>query len=98
VQYTAPDGSPAEDRMPQRDVMCEPAHVVISIDDQGRVTHWNAAAERLYGLPAAEMIGQHIERAFRQRWLKAEGEREAADPHRPAAAERLLLRSPSRGA
>jgi PAS domain S-box-containing protein len=35
-------------------------HAVIATDPQGRVVLWNAAAEQLYGWPAAEAVGQDI--------------------------------------
>src|SRR5829696_8190304 len=33
---------------------------VVAVDPHGRVTHWNAAAERLYGVPRAEAIGDPV--------------------------------------
>ena len=33
---------------------------VVAVDARGRVTHWNAAAERLYGVPRAEALGQPV--------------------------------------
>ncbi|MCB9541613.1 MAG: PAS domain S-box protein [Myxococcales bacterium] len=35
---------------------------ILSLDPDGRVLTWNHGAERLYGFPAAEMIGAPIER------------------------------------
>jgi len=37
---------------------------IVSVDRAGNATSWNAGAERLFGIPAAEMIGQPFETAF----------------------------------
>ena len=34
---------------------------VVAVDLKGRVTHWNAAAERLYGVPRAEALGRDVQ-------------------------------------
>ena len=44
---------------------------VVAVDVEGRVTHWNAAAERLYGVPRDEAIGRDVEPL-----VAAEGEEE----------------------
>ena len=37
---------------------------ILSVDLEGRVTSWNAGAERLFGLPAADMMGRPLSSAF----------------------------------
>ena len=37
---------------------------IIATDPQGRVTEWNSGAEQVLGWPAAEMLGQPIQRIF----------------------------------
>jgi len=37
------------------------AEAIVTLDRELRVTSWNAAAERIYGRPAASMIGQSID-------------------------------------
>ena len=46
---------------------------VVAVDVDGRVTHWNAASERLYGVPREEAIGVAVETL-----VVAEGEEERA--------------------
>ena len=36
------------------------ADAIIAIDQKGAIVSWNTAAERLYGYPAAEIVGQDI--------------------------------------
>lgn len=47
---------------------------VIGFDLAGRITSWNAAAEKLYGYESAEVIGQSIEIIFPPDWPVAVGE------------------------
>jgi diguanylate cyclase (GGDEF)-like protein/PAS domain S-box-containing protein len=44
---------------------------VVAVDLEGRVTHWNAAAERLYCVPRDQAIGRYVEPL-----VAAEGEEE----------------------
>ena len=34
-------------------------HALVELDERGRIVRWNAAAQRLYGYAAAEIIGRH---------------------------------------
>jgi PAS domain S-box-containing protein len=43
---------------------------VVSADLEGRIVYWNPAAERIYGYPAAEVLGKH----FRMLLLEDEAE------------------------
>ncbi len=40
------------------------ADAILSIDEQGRCTSWNAAAERLFGFTAAELLGSELTALF----------------------------------
>lgn len=42
------------------EVLAALGHAVIATDPQGRVVLWNAAAEQLYGWPAADALGRDI--------------------------------------
>lgn len=50
-------------------VLRHAADAIISLDLQGRVLSWNTGAERLFGLPAREVVGDSLERVAR--WLGA---------------------------
>ncbi len=41
--------------------------VVLMMDDQGHVIHWNPAAERVFGYPAEEMAGKDLSLLFADR-------------------------------
>ena len=47
------------------------ADAVIAIDNDRRVTYWNPAAERFYGLGASEVCGSRITNCFEYRWLSS---------------------------
>jgi PAS domain S-box-containing protein len=46
---------------------------IISTTLDGVITSWNPAAERLFGYPAAKMVGEHVGRLWPEQWL-ADGE------------------------
>ncbi|WP_308286912.1 sensor histidine kinase [Actinomadura parmotrematis] len=58
----APDdapGDPPDDHDPiARAVLQSAADAIIAVDRRGRVTVWNPAAERMFGWPAAAMLGR----------------------------------------
>ncbi len=43
---------------------------IFSRTPEGRITYWNPAAERLYGYPAAEALGQSLTMLFREKGEK----------------------------
>lgn len=43
-----------------RQVSASAQDAVIVLDQDGRITDWNAAAERIFGYPASEVIGQDL--------------------------------------
>ena len=49
----------------QADVLAHVSDAVVALDARGRVTYWNAGAERLHGLPAEAVLGRPIEAAVR---------------------------------
>ena len=51
------------------EVMSQIDDAVIAIDNDWRVTYFNAAAERQYGTPASEALGLPLDRIYGYRWL-----------------------------
>ncbi|MBL8214002.1 MAG: PAS domain S-box protein [Bryobacterales bacterium] len=52
---------------------------VIAVDADYRVTFWNGGAERMYGIPAAEILGKPLSYSHTYLWLNAEDERQSAE-------------------
>ena len=50
---------------------------VYTVDDQGLINYWNAAAQRLTGFSAPEVLGQHYQRAA---FMQARSDHEPAEP------------------
>lgn len=50
---------------------------VIALDQEQRITYWNAAAERLYNTKADAVLGRRLEEVYQYGWLKA-GDEQAA--------------------
>ena len=48
--------------------------VVIAIDLEQRITYFNAAAERQYGVRAVNVLGCHIDEVYTKHWPSAEAE------------------------
>lgn len=43
-----------------RTISASAQDAIIMMDDNGRITYWNAAAETIFGYPAAEALGQNL--------------------------------------
>lgn len=53
-------------------ILAQTGDAIVAVDHQQRVTFLNAAAERLYGITAAEAIGHPLSGVFEIHWLRPE--------------------------
>lgn len=60
----------------QANVLSQVSDAVVAIDNEHRVTYWNQAAERLYGVKADEILGKPLEESYHYPWVQPE-ERQA---------------------
>ena len=51
-------------------MLAQVSDAVLAVDAGGRLTYLNAAAERMYGVPAADVLGQPVDSLYRWRWLE----------------------------
>src|SRR2546428_5068850 len=65
--------SVALDRERSYAILANIADGIVAVDREGRVALWNAAAERITGVPTSEALGRTVAEAL-QRDLEAEGE------------------------
>lgn len=49
----------------QRAILSQMADAVVAVDNESRVIYWNPEAERVYGIPANEILGKPLEDAYR---------------------------------
>jgi PAS domain S-box-containing protein len=49
----------------QGEILTQMADAVVAVDSNSSVIYWNAEAEQTYGIPAAEILGKPLERAYR---------------------------------
>ncbi|MDN7024756.1 PAS domain S-box protein [Methanoculleus sp. FWC-SCC1] len=61
----------------QAQVLSQIDDAVMAIDADGRIAYFNTAAERLYGIPAAEALGRHNRKIVTCEWLSPEDEKTA---------------------
>lgn len=70
--------------------------VLITIDEQDRVTHWNPAAEKTFGIPASRALGQPLQQcAIQWGWRPVlEGIAACREKHTPVRLEDLRYTRP----
>ena len=56
----SPDDSPAAERQLLRTILDTAPHVLVAVDNEGRVVEWNACSERNTGLRRAAVLGRHM--------------------------------------
>ncbi len=56
-------------------VLARVTDAVLAVDHERRITYWNKAAESLYGLASAEVLGRPIAETLRYRWINPKDER-----------------------
>ena len=57
----------------QGDILAQVNDAVIAVDNEQRITFFNAAAERQYGFTAAEALGRRSVELFNYRWFQPGG-------------------------
>ena len=75
--YTLESADAASNRF-RGNVLDQINDAVIAVDDEYRVTYFNAAAERLYDVAASAVLGCPLEEVYRERWL-GENDEDTAD-------------------
>jgi PAS domain S-box-containing protein len=68
------EGLEADSSQFRGEILAQVSDAVITIDDDQRVTYFNAAAERQYGVTASDALGRHLSEVYRHRWLRPEDE------------------------
>ena len=67
---------------------------IFTVDPQGRIVSWNPGAERLFGYPEPEILGQHLAFSSRRKTVpRGVPEREIADRRRQGPRIRRALAS-----
>jgi PAS domain S-box-containing protein len=61
----------------QARVLSQVNEPIVGIDADGRVTYWNAGAERLYGVLAADAVGRPLVDSYTLRWVRPGDEERA---------------------
>ncbi len=67
-------GVDAESNRFRGEILAQVSDAVIAVDDEGRVTYLNAAAERQYRVAASEVLGGPLGEIYETRWIHPEDE------------------------
>ena len=65
-------GVDAESNRFRGEILAQVSDAVIAVDNELRVTYFNAAAERKYGVAAAEALGRCLDEIYDFRWIRSE--------------------------
>lgn len=76
--YTLESAEAASNRF-RGEILDQVDDVVVAVDNKETVTFINRAAERLYGVPFAEAVGQRLGALRTNQWLTPNGEQEARE-------------------
>lgn len=66
-----PDSPPAQPAIPAEAMLAQLPDAVVYSDRDGKILLWNAAAEKLFGFPAAETLGQSLDIIIPERFRRA---------------------------
>jgi PAS domain S-box-containing protein len=67
-------GQDAETNRFRGEILAQVSDAVIAVDNERRIIYLNAAAERLYGFAASEVLGRTLSCLYTLRWVDAESE------------------------
>ena len=65
-------GADAESNRFRGEILAQVSDAVIAVDNELRVTYFNAAAERQYGVTASEVLGRCLDEIYDFRWIRSE--------------------------
>ena len=65
-------GADADSNRFRGEILAQVSDAVIAVDNESRVTYFNAAAERQYGSTASEALGRCLDEIYDCRWLRPE--------------------------
>ena len=70
-------GQDAEASRSRGEMLAQVSEAIVAVDNEERITFFNAAAEKLYGLAASQALGRELSAIYTSQWLH-HGDEEAA--------------------